>query len=178
VFIPTLREALADHVAGMLGFELGDGHQALDLHELFPATRRYPQKETIPGNEHALYDLIQKDSGVEETFVKRLKADPRVVLFFKFPPAFTVQLPRIIGNYNPDWGIVRRSDDGRHTFHLVRETKGTVDRDALRWPHEKRKIVSAEKYFEAVGLDYRTVTGETADWWLPRPASAAHAESD
>jgi type III restriction enzyme len=178
VFIPTLRNALADHIARSITFELEGGRDALDLEELFPPTRRYPQKETIPANERGLYDLIQKDSGVEEAFVERLKSDTRVVLYFKFPPAFKVRLPRIIGNYNPDWGIVRRGEDEQLTFHLVRETKGTTDLSALQFPHERRKIVCATGYFATAGIDYRTVTGDTVDWWMLTSAVAAQAEFD
>ncbi|HEY4217009.1 MAG TPA: DEAD/DEAH box helicase family protein [Gemmatimonadaceae bacterium] len=178
VFIPVVRDAVADHVARSLEFEIDDGEQLFDLEELFPPTRRYPQKETIAANEYGLYDLIQKDSAVEETFVRRLKADPQVVVYFKFPPAFKVRLPRIIGNYNPDWGIIRRSDNGRLIFHLVRETKGTVDLDALQFPHERRKIISAAKYFGAVGVDYRTITGNTADWWMPSSGLASQEVVD
>lgn len=165
MFIPVIRNALADHVAQAISFKLGGGQESLDLNELFPPTRRYPQKETIPANERGLYDLMQKDSEVEDAFVQRLKSDPQVELYFKFPPAFKIKLPRVIGNYNPDWGIVRRSDDGRLTFHLVRETKGSVDLTTLQFPHEKRKIISAARYFETAGIDYRTITGNTVDWW-------------
>ncbi len=166
VFIPAVRNAVADHVASLISFELGDGEESIDLEDLFPPTRRYPQKETIAGDDRGLYDLIQKDSAVEVAFVQRLKDDPQIVLYFKFPPAFKIKLPRVIGNYNPDWGIVRRSHDGRLAFHLVRETKGSVNLDALQFPQEKRKIVSASKYFDAAGIDYRTVTATTADWWV------------
>jgi type III restriction enzyme len=111
--------------------------------------------------------LVQCDSGVEDAFISRLRDDPHVELYFKFPPAFKVELPRIVGNYNPDWGIVRREEDGKVTLHLVRETKGAEDIKALRFSHEKRKIVCAKKYFEMAGVDYRVITEKTPEWWKP-----------
>lgn len=170
VFITTIRETLADHIAEHVEFEVLSDHAGLDLEELFPTTRRFPQKELIEAGEHGLYDMVQQDSDVEVRFVReRLQRDERALFFFKFPPMFKVSLPRIIGNYNPDWGIVRRSDDGTVTLELVRETKGNPDTAKLQFPHEGRKITSAEKHFAALGIDYRHITPETLDWSSPAP---------
>ncbi|MBN2532675.1 MAG: hypothetical protein JXB88_07290 [Spirochaetales bacterium] len=76
-----------------------------------------------------------------------------------------MRLPAIIGNYNPDWGIVRKDADGKKTLHLVRETKGREDMRKLRFEHEKRKIKCAKKYFEAIGIDYRAISIRTERWW-------------
>lgn len=170
VFITTVRETLADHIAERIEFEVVPDPADIDLDELFPTTRRFPQKELIEAGEHGLYDFVQQDSDVEVRFVNdRLRRDDRVLFFFKFPPAFKVSLPRIIGNYNPDWGIVRRSDDGKVLLELVRETKGDPDTAKLQFPHEGRKIASAEKHFAALGIDYRHITPETMDWAAPAP---------
>ena len=123
-----------------------------------------------------MYDKVQRDSGVEDAFIARLRSDDRVLLFFKFPPKFVVHLPRLIGNYNPDWGVVRRDDGGVFTLHLVRETKGTTDLSRLQFPHEKRKIVCATKYFGAAAVDYRVVTDETVRWWDSKPIEAVQEE--
>jgi type III restriction enzyme len=90
-----------------------------------------------------------------------------VVLCFNVHAVFKVRLPRLIGNYNPDWGIVRRDASGRHTLHLVRETKGSEQLETLRFPHERRKIIGAARYFGAAGVDYRPIAGATLDWWEP-----------
>ncbi len=170
VFITTVRETLADHIAERIEFEVLPDPSGVDLEELFPATRRFPQKELIDAGEHGLYDFVQQDSDVEVRFVQhRLQRDDKVVFFFKFPPAFKITLPRIIGNYNPDWGIVRHSDDGRITLELVRETKGDPDKTKLQFPSEGRKITSAEKHFAALGIDYRHITPDTLDWDKPAP---------
>ena len=73
---------------------------------------------------------------------------------------FTVATP--IGAYNPDWAIVMEDPDGGDDLlYLVRETKGTLDIDALR-PDEKRKILRGRKHFrdtlEMGQTGYRVIT--------------------
>ncbi len=166
VFITEIKNALADQVAESIIFEVKeDETKQLDLNELFPAQRSFPQRELIDAGQYCLYDQIQLDSEVEEQFVSKVMADGKVVLFFKFPPAFKIRLPRLIGNYNPDWGLVRRRDDGKLIIHLVRETKGG-EIDTLRFPHEKRKIRGAQAYFEALGIDYRQIQPDFEGWWM------------
>jgi type III restriction enzyme len=110
---------------------------------------------------------VQIDSGVEEHFVQsRLVPDDKVVGFFKFPPAFRIDFPRLVGDYNPDWGILRQRDDGKLVLQLVRETKGSEELGELQFPHERRKIEVARKHFGRVGIDYRVITDQTPQWWL------------
>ncbi len=176
VFITTVRETLADHIADRIEFDVLTDGAGIDLDELFPPSRRFPQKELVEAGEHGLYDYVQQDSDVEVRFVRdRLRRDDRVLFFFKFPPAFRVPLPRIIGSYNPDWGIVRRSDDDRVILELVRETKGSPDTARLQFPHEARKITSAAKHFDALGIDYRHITPDTLDWAASAPARATRS---
>lgn len=163
-FVMQIREALTDLASDSISFTI-DGVSALDLEELFPPTKQFTQKELIDGGVNSLYDRVQRDSDVEERFVARLRDDPCIELYFKFPPSFRIGLPRIVGNYNPDWGIVRRDDEGKLTLHLVRETKGSDDIKTLRFSHEKRKIVCAKKYFETAQVDFRVITDRTPDWW-------------
>lgn len=164
VFVAEIKNTLADQVAHSIIFEIADTTHPLPLETLFPPARKFPQRELVAAGERGLYDQVQLDSEVEANFVAKLQADPAVVLFFKFPAAYKVRLPRLIGNYNPDWGIVRRRTDGRYIVELIRETKGgTVD--TLRFAHEKRKIRCAEAYFDAVGMDYREIHPPFGDWW-------------
>jgi len=127
----------------------------------FPDYRKFPQKELIDGSKSSLYDQIQIDSDVEMRFVQNRIQDEdekgSIVCYFKFPNTFKVNIPRIIGNYNPDWGIIRLDDNGKPTFRLVRETKVNTDTSKLRFTNEGRKIQCAEKHFESIGIDYRTI---------------------
>ena len=100
---------------------------------------------------------------------QRVQGDDKVICYFKFPDKYEVQLPRLVGSYNPDWGILRYDDDGRTVLQLVRETKGTTDPSRLRFDHERRKIRAATDYFRLVASDYRVVDDTTVDWWMPEP---------
>lgn len=169
-FIAEVNNALADHIAERITFSSsggnGGGGDEERLEALFPATKKFTQRELHDAGARGLYDQVQTDSGVEISFVEMVRDDTQLVFYFKFPPAFKVALPKQIGNYNPDWGLGRLSEDGI-TLHYIRETKGSTDIAKLQWSHEKRKIECARKYFEALGLDYRPVTGKIADWWQP-----------
>lgn len=168
LFIGEIQNALADHVAERIEFiidqdTLGWGY---DLEDLFPQQKSFAQKELVEVDGASLYDQIQIDSEVERRFVQdRLLDDDYVLFYFKFPPSFRIELPKVIGNYNPDWGIARYGSDGKVVLELVRETKGSDEIKKLQFPHEKRKIDCAKKHFKAVGIDYRVVTDREIDWW-------------
>lgn len=168
VFIAIVRNTLADHVAVNLEFVIDGGHQGFDLEELFPETKKFVQEELIDAGPFGVYDYVQVDSDVEQRFVERYLSGPddKVIAYFKFPPAYKIDFPTILGNYNPDWGILRQSSEGRRILELVRETKGTEDVARLQFSHEKRKIHAARKHFRTVGIDYRPVSDETVNWWV------------
>jgi type III restriction enzyme len=178
-FVSILKNVLADHVADRVQYH--GGYEVFsDPEELFPQEVKQPQRELIPDHtQKGLYDRVQIDSEVERHFVQHSVHDDgeNIAVYFKFPPRFKLGLPRVIGNYNPDWAIVRLSPE-QTRIELVRETKGTTDEAALRFESEKRKIRAARRYFEALGIDYRVVTGETAKYWdgeqkaTPSPLSA------
>jgi len=167
-FISQIKNVVAAHVAENIEFTLTGKQRDYNLDELFPSDKEFPQKELVDAGEKGLYDKMQTDSGVEERFVEhRLIPDEDNLSFYlKFPPSFKLDLPKVIGNYNPDWGIVRYTDDGLK-LELVRETKGSEDVEALQFPHEKRKIRCAQKLFVKLGIDYRPITDETPRWWRP-----------
>jgi type III restriction enzyme len=168
LFIGEVQNALKDHIAERIEFSIdADATKkwAMEIDDAFPPEKEYPQKELVEGSQASLYNQMQIDSDVEERFVKlKLNEDEKVLFYFKFPPAFKIDFPRIIGDYNPDWGIARYKD-GKILLELVRETKGGTDIDLLRFPHEARKIRCAQKAFTALGVDYRVVTDTTANWW-------------
>lgn len=166
-FIGEINNALADHVAERIEFftDKSNLDWGYDLEDLFPLQKEFPQRELIEAGHAGLYDQVQIDSEVEKRFVQyRLLEDDRVVFYFKFPPSFRIQFPKVIGNYNPDWGVARYSDDGKITLELVRETKG-AEAGKLQWPHEKRKIECAKKHFSTIGIDYREIYPDFDDWW-------------
>ena len=132
------------------------------------------QRELIDGGPTSLYDKVQVDSDVERRFVSgHLRPDENnLVVYFKFPPRFRIGLPRIIGNYNPDWGVLRHVKGEHVLLELVRETKGGENLDKLRFLNEGRKLVLAERYFAMLGVDYRFVSPEVEKYWESRGSAA------
>ena len=167
-FTRVIEAVLADHIAMQLEFHTPH-HLGTPKDELFPEWLEQPQHELIPGGDKGLYDQIQMDSDVEKRFVQGSLAQDQdnIVFFFKFPPKFKIGLPKVIGNYNPDWGIVRQTVDGTKV-ELIRETKGGEEVERLRFAHEKRKVYIARRYFAQLGLDYRMVSDESQDYWEKR----------
>jgi len=174
LFITEISNALADHIAERIQFQvqpITPADWGYDLDDLFPPEKTFPQKELIQGSKASLYNQVQVDSDVEKNFVEQcLSPDREVIFYFKFPSTFRFEFPRVIGNYNPDWGIARYVPDekgGKVILELVRETKGQTDPSKLQFAHESRKIQCAARLFKALGIDYRVVTDKTANWWNP-----------
>ena len=102
------------------------------------------------------------NSEVEKQFVEGLEERDDIKLYLKLPAFFTVPTP--IGNYNPDWAIVKEDIDehgeptGKENLYLVRETKSTTDSEELRL-REERKINCGTRHFrDALSVDYKVVT--------------------
>ena len=143
IFINTIRELLADHIADKIEYVLLDGIEEYDIELLFPEIQKYPQKELLEGTEWSLYDQIQIDSDIEKHFVQnRLNIDNNIVCYFKFPYKFKIHMPKIIGNYNPDWGIIRwDSENKRLKLELIRETKGSINPIFFNFGMKKGKLI-------------------------------------
>jgi len=166
VFIDTIKNTLADHIAENIEYSLTKELMEYTAEDIFPETRRHPQKELVEGSDWSLYNQVQIDSEIEEKFVKnKLNEDDQVVCYFKFPGQFKINLPKIIGNYNPDWGVIRWDENKKLKLELVRETKGHSNPNLLQFPNEKRKIDCAIKHFELTGVDYKQITGTELNWW-------------
>lgn len=167
--IEITKNALAIHVAENIEFEPSLESMSLDIDELFPKEVNYVQTETVISEEHGLYNKSQKDSDIEERFVRnKLENDQNVFMFFKFPGKYKIDFPRIIGNYNPDWGIIRKNEDGLR-IQLVRETKGTADIEKLRFVHEINKVKVAQKHFSSLEIDYDIIKGDEYSWFEKIP---------
>jgi type III restriction enzyme len=99
----------------------------------------------------SVYDAVVYDSEIERKFAEDLDKREDIKLFVKLPSWFKVETP--IGEYNPDWAIVKQFDE---TIYLVRETKGTKNFEQLR-NSEADKIKCGRKHFEALGADFEVV---------------------
>ena len=101
---------------------------------------------------NSIYEYVVYDSEVEREFAKKLDQRDDIRLFVKLPHWFEVDTP--VGNYNPDWAIVKHQDE---TIYLVRETKSTKDFLKLRTT-EADKVRCGLKHFEALGVPFEVVT--------------------
>lgn len=173
-FIQILSEVVKNHIAKHIEYTPTSSSDDEDKNELFPNDKRFPVTELEDANEEqSIYNKIQVDSNVERNFVKRLNevgAPGNVQLYFKFPPKYKVLLPKIIGNYNPDWAILR-TDGSNQKLEIVRETKGTEDINALPHTNEARKIICGYKHFTAIGVDYRFVDDKNDKWFEKSPVN-------
>ncbi|MBU0765968.1 MAG: DEAD/DEAH box helicase family protein [Bacteroidetes bacterium] len=100
----------------------------------------------------SVFETVIYDSEVERKFAEELDKREDIKLFVKLPTWFKVETP--IGEYNPDWAIVKHEDS---TIYLVRETKGTKNFDKLR-NSEADKIKCGRRHFESLGVNFGVVT--------------------
>jgi type III restriction enzyme len=103
----------------------------------------------------SIYDYVVYESEVEREFAQKLDQREDIRLFVKLPDWFKVDTP--VGNYNPDWAIVKHQDE---TVYLVRETKSTKDFLKLRTT-EADKVRCGQRHFEAIGVPFAVAV--TAD---------------
>jgi len=102
--------------------------------------------------QNSVFDKVIYESDIERKFAEELDKRADIKLFVKLPSWFRVETP--IGEYNPDWAIVKHEET---TIYLVRETKGTKDFEKLR-NTEADKIRCGRRHFEAIGTDFNVVT--------------------
>ena len=97
-------------------------------------------------DDKSVYNYIKYDSLTEKHFAEQLNRDEDVKLFVKLPSTFKIDTP--LGYYNPDWAVLIEKDDVEKLYFVV-ETKGTTDKDQLRFV-EHEKILCGKKHFEAL----------------------------
>lgn len=156
--VQVIKKKLAEHlVRGIKYYKINEWYEMTQLEAETENWLDY----MIPAN-RSVYDHVVYDSEVEKNFVTGLEQRDDIKLYLKLPSWFTVLTP--VGEYNPDWAIVMEDRDeyGNSTdkplLYLVRETKDTLNLDALR-PDERRKVICGEQHFkEALKVDYKVVT--------------------
>ena len=105
-------------------------------------------KNRIIPTTKSVYDYITYDSGIEKKFATDLENFKNIKYFVKLPAWFKVPTP--IGNYNPDWAILK--ENGK-VVYMIRETKSTKDKLKLR-TSESDKILCGTQHYIAIGVDY------------------------
>ncbi len=104
----------------------------------------------------SVYDAITYDSEIERQFAETLDNREDIKFFVKLPSWFRVETP--VGEYNPDWAIVKQEDE---TLYLVRETKGvsyTAANAGKFRGSESDKIKCGQRHFEAIQTDFAVIT--------------------
>lgn len=125
--------------------------------ELFDSVFSGYRSNTV-SSDKSIYDYVLFDSDGERVFAESLEQDTTIKLFAKLPGWFIVSTP--LGDYNPDWAIVKDDGDGQKLY-LVRETKFGGEHQTAREvfdnlrPSESRKIKCAEKHFKTIGANYK-----------------------
>ena len=103
------------------------------------------QDKTIYSN------LVPLDSNVEYDFARECESRDDVEFYFKLPFWFKIKTP--IGNYNPDWALIKKNEK---TVYFIAETKSAGQELKIS---EKRKIKCGYAHFkEFDDVKYRQVT--------------------
>ena len=100
----------------------------------------------------SIYERVVFDSTIEKNFALEIDRRPDVLLFVKLPWWYKIDTP--VGKYNPDWAIALK---GGEIVYVVRETKGTTNRDKFFHPFEKTKCDCGEAHYIEIGVDYEVV---------------------
>ena len=95
-------------------------------------------------------NLVPLDSNVEYDFAKECESRDDIEFYFKLPFWFKIKTP--IGNYNPDWALIKKNEK---TVYFVAETKSAGQELKTS---EKRKIKCGYAHFnEFEDVKYRQV---------------------
>ena len=162
---PEFSKVVVEHIRKKIMHQLIDGIKYEKIGEIYEMRQFDYELESwkdcmVPAS-RSIYDQVIWDSEVEKSFVEELEQRKNIKLYVKLPAFFTVPTP--IGNYNPDWAIVKEDRDAHgeptgEKLYLVCETKSTTDSQELRL-REERKINCGTRHFrDALDIDYKVVT--------------------
>lgn len=106
----------------------------------------------VSNKNKTIYDsLMPLDSNVEYEFAKECEQRDDIEFYFKLPFWFKITTP--IGNYNPDWALVKKNEK---TVYFVAETKSEGQELKIS---ENQKIKCGHAHFrEFDGVEYRKVS--------------------
>ena len=104
----------------------------------------------VARRQNQFYNFITMIPVWKRRLPKHLKP-MKAIKYFIFPVRFKV---RPIGDYNPDWAILKQNGE---IVYMIRETKSTKEKLKLRLP-ETDKILCGHRHFEAIGVDYDLAT--------------------
>ncbi|TSA53835.1 MAG: DEAD/DEAH box helicase [Planctomycetaceae bacterium] len=101
-------------------------------------------------NKTVYSNLVPLDSNVEYAFARECESRDDIEFYFKLPFWFKIKTP--IGNYNPDWALIKKNEK---TVYFVAETKSAGQELKAS---ERRKIKCGDAHFrEFDDVKYRQV---------------------
>ena len=147
----AIKDVLTDLMIEGIKYEkIGSKEYEMRLFEDYPIhvndlTFKIKKKDkTIYSN------LVPLDSNVEYEFAKECESRDDIEFYFKLPFWFKIKTP--IGNYNPDWALIKKNEK---TVYFVAETKSAGQELKIS---EKRKIKCGYAHFnEFENVKYRQV---------------------
>lgn len=156
-----VRDFIKIIIAEKLKIILNDGLKYIPTGDMWEATlyeddiEIFRNKFTLEFKEDkTIMSAVTFDSDGERKFAESLDKANNIKIWTKLPRGFLVDTP--FGEYNPDWAIVRETEDG-NKLYLVRETKFYNGEDLeIKIPEEMRKIKSAKKHFDTFNVDFKT----------------------
>jgi len=149
----SLKQTLSEIVADGIKYERIEGSEYEMM--LFEENEIVGYLSKMIEVNNSIYDAIEFDSEIEKSFAEGLDRRSDIKLFIKLPRWFKVETP--VGDYNPDWAIVKQPEGEDAKLYLVRETKGTGDLHKLR-PDEANRIRFGKAHFRELGVDFKHVT--------------------
>lgn len=147
----AMNQALYDQIADGIVYSPDGERWEASIFEQLHHDETVVKPEFVVPVTKSVTDKVICDSQVEVRFAQFLEKRDDVPLFLKMPGWFLVPTP--LGQYNPDWAIVRNEHDGDYLY-LVRETKGTDQIADLQWETEGWKIKFGGAHFDALDVDY------------------------
>ncbi|MBC3788642.1 restriction endonuclease [Spirosoma utsteinense] len=109
------------------------------------------------------YVLIDSLSDPERKFAEECENRDDILFYIKLPSWFVIKTP--IGNYNPDWALIKQEDEEAVKIYFVAETKSAKavkDKTLLR-ESERMKIICGEKHFAEFGDVGFAAVGSVSD---------------
>lgn len=155
--VKVINEVLVRDYVEQITYELTDEKFSVGQFDKIESYKNNIQE--VKNKHKSIYDAVVWSSDVEKNFAVELDKDERIKLFIKLPGWFTVNTP--LGGYVPDWAIVTvkvdtNGKESKEKVYFVIETKSTLEESARRG-FENQKIKCAEKHFEVIDIQYKTV---------------------
>ena len=139
--VTTIKDVLYDLMIDGIKYEkIGSKEYEMRLFEDYEIHVNELTFKVLKQDKTIYNNLIPLDSNVEYDFAKECETRDDIEFYFKLPFWFKIKTP--IGNYNPDWALIKRNEK---TIYFVAETKSQGQE--LR-SSEKQKIKCGYAHFK------------------------------